>query len=181
MCWGRAADSGYSRLPPWDPVSSGSDGQSHRQGPPPASPRPVSTLGFSWALSPGLHPPHHPALELHKGPSCEHPPILCGGPERGGLAGRAEQAEAAEVLDWGWQRMAASWQFPGWGISCSQAAQGMNSAGGHPVRDTLGGLALPARIEMRGDRWPWEWAPGRQRRAGGLAAPGKGPPSFGRP
>lgn len=77
--------------------------------------------------------------------------------------------------------MAASWQFLGWGTSCRQAVQGMNSAGEHLVRDTFGGLALPARIEMRGDRWSWEWAPGRQRWASGLAALGRGLPALADP
>ena len=36
-----------------------------------ASLSPVSTLGFSWALGPGPHPPHRLA---HEGPSCEPPP-----------------------------------------------------------------------------------------------------------
>lgn len=92
---------------------------------------------------------------------------------RAGWPSRQRLQRATEVLDlvWGRQGVAASWRFPGWGISCSQAVQGTNSAGGHPVRDTPGGLALLARTEMRGDRWPWEWAPGRQRRAGGLADP----------
>ena len=92
---------------------------------------------------------------------------------RAGWPSRQRLQRATEVLDlvWGWQGVAASWRFLGWGISCSQAVQGTNSAGGHPVRDTPGGLALPARTEMRGDRWPWEWAPGRQRRADGLTDP----------
>ena len=79
---------------------------------------------------------------------------LEGGEGRAGWPSRQRLQRATEVLDlvWGQQGVAASWRFPGWGISCSQAVQGTNSAGGHPVRDTPGGLALLARTEMRGDR-----------------------------